>query len=436
MAIRGGLRHVARLTPSVAAISAGGDPDRAQPVSLEIGERGVLDRLEFRPVARRAPGPGEVELRVKTAALNFRDVLNALGVYEGDAGPLGNECVGTVVAVGSGVEHLKVGDDVFGMAPGTFRSFVTAPAGPLIVKPPTLSDEDAASIPIAFLTADYALNTLGRLRRGERVLIHAAAGGVGLAAVQLARRAGAEIFATAGSREKHELLHSMGVKHVFSSRTLEFADQILELTGGKGVDVVLNSLAGDFIGKSVAVLARGGRFLEIGKAGIWTTERMAQVRPDIAYHPIYFSPDDHPRVRQQLSDLTAAIMSGEVELPPHRSFPASEAVAAFRYMAQARHIGKIVLVFEASHRPAADRAVRADGTYLITGGLGALGLSVARWMVQAGARHLVLASRSQPSTESAAQLAALQEQGASVTVVQADVSRAIRRARARRQDCR
>jgi acyl transferase domain-containing protein/acyl carrier protein len=418
VAIRHGLRHVARLTTSAAAA----DPGATPPVSLEIGERGVLDRLEFRPLTRRPPGPGEVELRIKTAALNFRDVLNALGVYQGDAGPLGNECVATVVAVGRGVEHLKVGDDVFGMAPGTFRSYVTAPAGPLIVKPPSLSDEDAAAIPIAFLTADFALNTLGRMRPGERVLIHAAAGGVGLAAVALARRAGAEIFATAGSREKHEFLRSLGVKHIFSSRTLQFADQILELTGGRGVDVVLNSLTGEFIDKSVAVLARGGRFLEIGKAGIWTSERMAEARPDVAYHPIYFSPDDHPRVRQQLSDLTASVVAGELELPPRRSFPAREAVAAFRYMAQARHIGKIVLVFDDS-RAVADRAVRPDRAYLVTGGLGALGLSVARWMVRAGAKHLVLASRNRPSDEAASSIAALQEQGADVVVVQADVSR-------------
>lgn len=424
VAMRGGRRHVARLVRSAAAAPlAEGEPRDAQPVALEISERGVLDRLELRPLTRRVPGPGEVEIRVRAAGLNFRDVLNALGMYEGDAGPLGSECVGTVVAVGAGVTHLKVGDEVLGMAPASFRTYVTAPAGPFIVKPAALDVEDAATIPITFLTADYALNTLGRMRVGDRVLIHAAAGGVGLAAVQLAKRAGAEIFATAGSPEKHAHLRSLGVTHVFSSRSLDFSDQILERTGGKGVDIVLNSLAGEFIGKSVATLGRGGRFLEIGKAGIWSAEEMAEARPDVEYHPIYFSPDDHARVRQMLSDLVGAVTSGNLAPLPRRSFPVSDAIAAFRYMAQARHIGKIVLSFDAVQGTSTGPAVVAGGTYLITGGLGALGLSVARWIVGAGARHVVLASRGRPSAEIAAEIAALEESGARVMLAQADVSR-------------
>ena len=419
VAFRRGQRLVPRLVRSAAAASiAAGQGVQEQPVVLEIGERGVLDRLELRPAERRAPGPGEVELRVKAAGLNFRDVLNVLGVYEGDAGPLGNECVGTVVAVGDGVEHLKVGDDVLGMAPGTFRTFVTCPAGPLVVKPAGLSDEAAAAIPIAFLTADHALNTLGRLKPGERVLIHAAAGGVGLAAVQLAKRAGAEIFATA-SAGKHDFLRSLGVRHIFNSRSLDFAEQILAATGGRGVDVVLNSLAGEFIDRSVAILARGGRFLEIGKAGIWTPERMAAARPDVEYHPIYFTPDDHPRVRQTLSGLAEAIASGTLPGIPHRAFPVADAVGAFRFMAQARHIGKIVVVFPGL---GVSGSLNPEATYLVTGGLGALGLSVAKWMVGAGARQVVLTSRRQPSPEAAESIREMEAAGAKVTVAAADVS--------------
>jgi myxalamid-type polyketide synthase MxaB len=424
VAFRRGQRLVPRLvhsaaTASIAAAEASGE----QSVSLEIAERGVLDHLQLQPAARRAPGPGEVELRVKAAGLNFRDVLNALGVYEGDAGPLGYECIGTVVAVGPGVEHLAVGDDVMGMAPGTFRTYVTAPAGPLVVKPAGLSDEDAAAIPIAFLTADHALNALGRLRAGERILIHAAAGGVGLAAVQLARRAGAEIFATA-SVGKHDLLRSMGITHIFNSRSLEFADQIREATGGRGVDVVLNSLAGEFIDRSLSVLTRGGRFLEIGKAGIWSAERMAAARPDVEYYPIYFTPDDHPQVRRTLSAIADAIASGALPALPRRAFPAADAVGAFRYMAQARHVGKIVLTFPAPHETGAV-AIGSDATYLITGGLGALGLSVAKGLVDAGARHLVLTSRQPPSKAAAETIRQLQDEGAAVTVVAADVADAV-----------
>ena len=422
LAIRADRPYVARLVRSAAAPSlAAGGADVGQPVALEIAERGVLDRLELRPAARRAPGPGEVEIRVNAAGLNFRDVLNALGMYEGEPGPLGSECAGTVVAVGSGVTHLKAGDDVFGMAPASFRSYVTAPAGRLIHKPAALDPEDAATIPIPFLTADYALNTLGRMRGGDRVLIHAAAGGVGLAAVQLAKRAGAEIYATAGSPEKHAFLRSLGVSHIYSSRTLDFADRILGETGGKGVDLVLNSLTGGFIEKSLAVLGRNGRFLEIGKAGIWSAEQMAAARPDVEYHAIYFSPDDE-RVREMLAALTDAVVAGKLAPLPRHSFPIEEAVSAFRYMAQARHIGKIVLTFDAG-RQRAGPAIRPDGAYLITGGTGALGLSLARWMAAAGAGHIVLASRHAPAGDAAAELAALERDGARVSFLQADVGR-------------
>ena len=423
VAYRSGRRYVARLVRSALARAvAGGDPSDRRPVSLEIAERGVLDRLELQPVARRQPGEGEIEIQVAAAGLNFRDVLNALGVYEGEPGPLGSECAGRVVSVGPGVTHLTVGDDVLGMAPASFRSYVTAPAGPFVVKPRSLSIEEAATIPVAFLTADFALNRLARLARGERVLIHAAAGGVGLAAIQLAQRAGAEIYATAGSPEKHAYLRSLGVEHIMSSRSLGFADRILELTGGTGVDVVLNSLAGEFVGKSVSVLRRGGRFLEIGKAGIWTPEQMASARPDVEYFPIYFRPDDHALIQEMLGTLMEGFASGALRPLRHQVFPIADATDAFRFMAQAKHIGKIVLRLGELPQTGGT-GLAADASYLITGGLGALGLSVARWMVGAGARHVALLARHEPAPEIAATIDALRQTGADVVCLQGDVSR-------------
>ena len=232
------------------------------------------------------------------------------------------------------------------IAGGCFGSFVTAPAKFVVRKPVALSFEEAATIAIPFVTAHFTLNHLGGMRAGERVLIHAAAGGVGLAAVQLAQRAGAEIFATAGSPEKRAYLQSIGVPHVMDSRSLDFADEIMALTQGQGVDVVLNSLAGEFIPKSLSVLADGGRFLEIGKSGLLDEEQAAQLGRGIAYHIVDWSvtaQHDPALIRSMLLEIVSLIEAGELKPLPYRSFPIDRAVEAFRYMAQAKHIGKIVI---------------------------------------------------------------------------------------------
>ena len=419
IAFRDGQRYAARLSrlqPS-RTVAAPVDPG---PVALETGAQGLLDRLELRPAARRTPGAGEIEVRVAAAGLNFRDVLNALGMYEGEAGPLGSECVGTVIAAGADVTHVRLGDTVLGMVAGGLRTYVTARAGAFVAKPDCLTTEEAATVPVTFLTAEYALNRLAGMRRGDRVLIHAAAGGVGLAAVQLAQRAGAEIIATAGSAEKHAFLHALGVRHVFSSRTLDFADRIREVTAGEGVDLVLNSLSGDFIEKSLSVLRPGGHFLEIGKSGIWDVDRMAAARPDISYHRIYLGDVDHSLVQEMLRGLMAAMEAGRLTPLRFKTFPLTRAVDAFRYMAQARHIGKIVLTLDAA---AAPRRIRADATYLITGGLGALGLKVASGLARLGATHLVLVGRSAPSEEALELIRLIEQHGAVVRVARVDVSR-------------
>ncbi|MFG1955424.1 SDR family NAD(P)-dependent oxidoreductase, partial [Micromonospora sp. NPDC048830] len=425
VALRGAARHVARL-----ARCAGDDGGRLVPPSvesfrLEVATPGVLDRLVLRPVPRRSPAPHEVELRVGATGLNFRDVLNVLGMYPGEAGPLGLECVGEVVALGADVRDLAVGDRVVALAPGGFGSFVTVGADLVAPVPTAVTDADAATIPVAFLTALYALEHIARLAPGDRVLIHAAAGGVGMAAVQIAQAVGAEVYATA-SPAKWPVLERMGVRHVFHSRTLAFADAIRERTGGAGVDVVLNSLTGDFLVESMRLLRPGGRFVEIGKREIWSTDKAAQVNPDAAYTAfdlVELSRDEPATVRSLLRELMRRFAAGTLRPLPRRVFGLPRAVDAFRHMAQARHVGKVVVSRHDDADGGADDVVRADGTYLITGGLGGLGLHVARWLVERGARTLALVGRGGVTDANRTDVAALRDAGARVEVLRADVAR-------------
>ncbi|MCP5107782.1 MAG: SDR family oxidoreductase, partial [bacterium] len=242
------------------------DADGGRNFSLQISAPGSFDSFEFRHVPRTPPGPGEVEIAVYSTGLNFREVLLALGAL-GPVDPgvtFGLECAGRITACGEGVDGFDAGDEVIAFGTSCFSPYITIPAALAAKKPANLNFAEAASIPVAFITAYYALIELGKLSKGERVLIHSAAGGVGMAAVQIARWKGAEIFATAGSKEKRKYLRSLGIRHVMNSRTLDFAEEVMEHTGGKGVDAVLNSLSGEFIGKSMSLLAPYGRFLEIG----------------------------------------------------------------------------------------------------------------------------------------------------------------------------
>jgi acyl transferase domain-containing protein/NADPH:quinone reductase-like Zn-dependent oxidoreductase/acyl carrier protein len=419
---RGRERYLARLAHYVPCAT----PSVTAPVQLTISQRGLLDNLVLQPVARRAPARGEVEIRVRATGLNFRDVLNALSVYPGEAGSLGSECAGEIVAVGENVEHLHVGDEVMALALGSFSTYAITRAEFVVAKPHGVSFEAAATLPIAFLTAHYGLHHLAQIKSGDRVLIHAAAGGVGLAAVQIAQRAGAEIFGTAGSLEKHAYLRSIGVPHVLNSRTLDFAEEIRQLTQGEGVDIVLNALSGEFITQSVAVLKPRGCFLEIGKRDIWSAEQMSQARPAAAYH-VYDLGDvmrDSPGLIQtMLHGLAESIDRGELKPLPQRVFALNAVVDAFRFMERAKHIGKIV-VTQPPDRSSRPIAVRADGTYLITGGLGGLGPHTARWLVDQGAQHVILVGRHEPSDHAQSVIRELTQQGAQVSIAQADVSQA------------
>lgn len=425
IAVRGEAFYAPRLVGHTPPQTPESEPFfEGKPYRLEIPQRGTLEALAFRPLERRAPGTGEVEIEVVASGLAFRDVLNALGLYPGGGGALGSECSGVVSAVGPGVHDFKAGDEVMGVARGSFASHVTTPAGYVCRKPGFLDFHEAATLPSAFFTAAYVLNRLAKMKAGDKVLIHAAAGGVGMAAVQLALLAGAEVYATAGNEAKRDLVRSLGVRHVMDSRSLDFAAEIQALTGRRGVDIVLNSLADDFISKSVEVLAENGRFLEIGKRGIWTREQFARVRPQAEYYAIDLLEEfskDAEFIPSMFAELLPAFENGSLKPLPARVFPIKDAVDAFRYMAQAKHTGKIV--FEHQLQPV--RAyVREEATYLITGGLGGLGLEVARWLVSRGARSLALMGRRGASREASAVLDELAQEGVKIRLFQGDVSKA------------
>jgi acyl transferase domain-containing protein/NADPH:quinone reductase-like Zn-dependent oxidoreductase/SAM-dependent methyltransferase/acyl carrier protein len=417
---RGGARFVQRLTPSDLAKPKPASP--AGPFRLDSTQRGLLDTITLRAVERKGPGPDEVEVEVAMAGLNFLDVMDALGVLPFERGWFGGECTGTVVNVGSAVTEFKPGDPIIALAPGAFARFVIVNRKTLVRRPSSISEEEGATIPIAFLSAWHPLVRLARIQKGERVLIHAAAGGVGLAAVQIAKKAGAIIFGTAGNERKRRWLKSLGVDHVLDSRSLDFAEEILRITNGEGADVVLNSLAGDFIPRSLSVLKPGGRFIEIGKTKIWTEAQVSEYTGGrmryFVYDLVRHAAEEPDTVLDSLRHIVGMIDNGELRPLRRTVFPIASATDAFRFMQQAQHIGKIVLRIG---NPA-PLAFEPDAGYLIVGGLNGLGLEVAGWMANKGAGELVLMGRTQPSAIAEQEINRMRGKGAAVSVVAGDVA--------------
>ncbi len=404
-----------------------------QPVRLQLDNYGSPDNLSFAPLTRRAPAAEEVEIAVTAAGINFRDVLvtlgmmadyykDVLGITDSRDVTMGFECVGIVAAVGADVTHLSVGDRVMAVCTdGSMMSYVTVSADLATHIPDHLTDAQAATIPATYMTAWYALVTCANLQAGERILIHSAAGGVGQAAVQIAHALGAEVFGTASPR-KWSLLKQQGVAHVMHSRTLDFADEIMRVTAGEGVDVVLNSLSDAFVERSFAALGHEGRFVEMGKIGIWTAEDVARKRPDVSYFPFDLREilvAEPTTARQLWDDLTPKLETNTLTPLPYVVFPAHAATTALRYMQRTQQVGKIVLSFEQSQAITIDPA----GSYIVTGGLGALGLQSAQQLVADGARHLVLTGRRGVTSDvQRAAIDEMTEAGAVIEVVSADLA--------------
>lgn len=411
-------------------------------VELEVGQAGVIDSLRYRSIQRRAPGPREVEIQVHSVALNFKDIMKVMGLisesilqgtFFGDT--LGMECSGKITKVGSGVKDFSVGDEVLvATGDGCFKSYITIAIDEafIVPRPVTLSMEESPIL-VPYLTVFYSLHHVAKLKAGERILIHSATGGVGLAAINYAKSIGAEIFATAGSPDKRAYLKNLGIEYVMDSRSLKFADDILEWTNGQGVDVVLNSLFGEALIKSFEVLAPYGRFVEIGKRDIDDNNGL----PMRAFNRnLSFTAVDLDRIVVEQRALSADMLSkvyagwedGTYKPLPTKVFSGPDVAEAFRFMGQAKHIGKVIVQMQAIPKgltplPLKGVKISSEGTYLVTGGFGGFGMATAQWLVDKGARHLVLASRSGPVTESSESLIRdLKETGANIEVALVDVS--------------
>ncbi|WP_187278410.1 type I polyketide synthase [Methylobacterium sp. WL64] len=417
------------------------DPADAVPAEaarLERSNTGGLNEMVWGPAERRTPGKGEIEIAVEATGLNFRDVLWALSMLpeeileDGFAGPrLGLECAGRVTAVGPGVKGFKAGDPVVAFAQSGFATHIVVPEIVVAPSPQGLDPMAAATVPVAFLTAYYGLVSCARMRRGEWVLVHGGAGGVGLAALQIAKLKGARVIATAGSREKRALVKALGAEHVLDSRSLAFVDEIRAITGD-GVDIVLNSLFGEAMERSLNALRPFGRFVELGKRDYVANTHIG-LRP-FRRNLSYFGVDLDQVIQHQGDDgarmfreVMALFNDGGLKPLPYQPFTAAETSDAFRLMQQSGHIGKIVIsppkagtIIKETKRPF---TVSETGVHLVTGGLGGFGLEAARWLVDRGARHLVLAGRKGATTDEAkAIVAELAGRGVKVEAKAVDIT--------------
>ncbi|MHC5907885.1 type I polyketide synthase, partial [Streptomyces sp. S6] len=414
LAVRGTTAYGRRLTRPSGELAM---PEGAW--RLVPDEGGSLDGLRFESGPEAAVPAGHVRVAVKAAGLNFRDVLIGLGMYPG-GGVLGSEVAGVVVETGSGVTGLTVGDRVMGVADGGFGPLTVTDARHLVRIPDQWTYAEAASVPSAFMTAWYALVELAGVRAGQRVLIHAGAGGVGMAAVQIARHLGAEVFATA-SPAKWPVLERLGLDagHIASSRDGGFEEAF-----GAGVDVVVNSLAGELTDASLRLLPRGGAFVEMGATDLRDPAAVAAEHPGVTYRAFNLAEAGPGGLGAMLSQVSALMEQGALSLLPVRAWDVRRAKEAFRFMSQAKHTGKIVLTIPATPVAARLSAPVAARTALVTGGTGTLGSLAARHLAATGrADSVVLTSRSGAGAQGVAELAAqLAESGTSVRVVACDTA--------------
>ncbi|WP_422125776.1 type I polyketide synthase [Streptomyces graminilatus] len=418
VAVRDGKVYGRRLGKAAAGPDVLAEPAGCDQWRLDVTEPGSFGSLALVPDtgATGELATGQVRVAVRAAGLNFRDTLIALGMYP-DRAPLGSEGCGVVTEVGPGVEWPAVGDRVMGTLDTPFAPRSVADARLLAPVPDGWTDVQGASATVAFLTAHHGLVDLGGLSAGQRVLIHAGAGGVGSAAVQLARRLGAEVFATA-SRPKWAALRAAGLDdaHIADSRTLDFHDAFLDATGGHGMDVVLNCLAGEFTDASLRLTASGGRFVEMGKTDLRDPERLAADHPGLLYRPFDLADPGPERIQEILRELGTLFAEGALTPPPATTWDIHHAPEAFRALARATLVGKAVLTL-----PPAEFA--PGETVLVTGGTGTLGALVARHLVERhGVRHLILLSRTGPESSGADALRVeLATAGADVEVVAGDI---------------
>ena len=425
VALRTGQRRVPRLRRSLRAQDT--LPLPSGPFRLRTSAYGSFDQLTCVPHARRAPGHGEVEVAMTAAALNFKDVLHARGLlrrFAEQAGirtaseqPLGFEGSGVVTAVGDTVATVRVGDHVAVLSADCLGSYVTTKASAVIVLPAKLDLFAAAGVPIVFATVVYALLELAAVQAGEVVLVHAAAGGVGQAAMQVLRKRGCRVLATA-SKPKQAFVRTLGGEVVGDTRAADFVTAALAATNGRGVDVVLNTLGGDTIQKSLQCLVVGGRFVELGKMTVWTAAQVHAARPDVRHFAFDLGDElqrDTAMTARLLANVQQGLANGDYQPPTATVVPLTQVRAAFQHLAKGAHIGKVVITL-ATRQP---ETLRADRTYLLTGASGGTAKAIAMALVDAGAQQLGLLARSDvPPTL----LASLHARGCRIATVRCDVS--------------
>ncbi len=435
-------RIVSRIERGAAANDAVEVLADGEAVKLAARRRTSREALAWISARRPVPGPGQIQIEVAATGLNFRDVMWNLrllpeeALEDGYAGAgFGMECAGTVSAIGPDSAGFAVGDRVMAFVPDAFASHVVSPTFATCRLPAGISLEAGATLPVAFLTAYYSLVHLAALRKGETVLVHGGAGAVGLAALQIAKHCGARVIATAGNAEKRALLRNLGVDFVCNSRSLAFADEVMAWTGGKGVDVVLNSLAGEAMIRSVDCLRPFGRFVELGKRDFYANTHVGlrPFRRNLAYFGVDVDQlmSGHQELAQEIFARLAELFAGQLLAPlPYRVFEGERIAEAFRLMQHSGHIGKIV-VTPARHTSASTASggvfpVSAEGVHVVIGGTGGFGLATAEWLAGRGAQHLVLVSRSgQMSPDSLAKIEALRGAGVSVETAAVDATDAV-----------
>ena len=423
---------------------------------LDMDHVGLLDTFHFVHCDRSSEKiqDDEVEIEVKAVGLNFHDLMVATGQLPDPSG-LGVECAGIITRIGKATTNLHIGDRVCALAAGSFANRVTTIKELVGIMPSGMEFETGASIPSVFTTSYFSIYHAARLQKNESILIHSAAGGIGQACIKLAQLIGAEIFVTAGSPAKVQFLQkrfNLPRNHILSSRALSFGREIMSLTGGKGVDVIINSLAGDALGESWRCLATFGRFIELGKKDAVENSRLEMGPFERSASFISVGLDHYYQKRPDLvgkvlEEVMGFFTNGSLTpLDPIKTFPMSEVESAFRFMTSRTHMGKIVVTADkgcvvkvsrirelcydtdkgtqAIPKSPPPLQLRADASYLLAGGLGGIGIEMAKWMINMlGAKSLILISRSGLDTTGAAvAVAALKVPGVSITVRKCDVS--------------
>jgi phthiocerol/phenolphthiocerol synthesis type-I polyketide synthase C len=444
VALRSGQRYVHRLVAAPTTATGELVPEERHTLvnvggtdgfRLQLDQAGRLDGLKVHAVKRIPPEAGQIEIRITVSMLNFSDVLKTMGLYpglNGQAPIIGGECVGVVSAVGDGVDSVQIGQRVIAVGPGTLGSHVTTVDDLVVPVPAELTDHQAATFGVAYMTAWHSLREVGRLAPGERVLIHSATGGVGLAAMGIAKTIGARVYATAGSDAKRQLLSELGAEYVGDSRSVAFADEILEITDGEGVDLVLNSLAGQAITRGVDILAPGGRFVELGKKDVYADASLglAALAKSASFSVVDLDLNLRLRpkhYRRMLHDILARAAAGELEPLPVTDFDFDHVIDAFRLMASGNHTGKIVISMPVDGTVSAIASppqplVNSDGGYIVVGGMGGVGFVAARWLAEQGAGLVVVNGRSGPDAQTMADISKLNADGMRVEVVTGDIA--------------